>query len=351
MTSSHRSSDRNDTQRRANAVVSVTSTAEEQAKRLREKLERELGETIVNALADPSVVEVMLNADGHVWVDVLGKGMRNTGVRMSAMQAENLLRTIASALELVVNADHPILEGVLPTDGSRFAGVLPPVSPRPVFAIRKRAGLIFTLDDYVKSGICSAAAADALRRAVASRENILVVGSTGSGKTTLANAVLDEISAQHHEQRVVIIEDTVELQCGAPNHVALKTSDGVDMTQLLRTTMRLRPDRIVVGEVRGAEALALLKAWNTGHPGGVATIHANNALAGLVRLEQLIAEANVPPQPQLVAEAIDVLVSIVRTSSGRRINEIVRVNGYSPAHGYDVTPLESSPVSLGVVAA
>jgi type IV secretion system protein VirB11 len=317
-------------------MANLVTAADEQAKRLREKLERELGDTIVAALADTGVVEIMLNADGVLWLDVLGAGMRDTGVRMSATQAENLLRTIASALDIVVNADHPILEGTLPFDGSRFAGVLPPVSKRPVFAIRKRAGLIFTLDDYVKTGICDARSADVIRQAVAQRKNILIVGSTGSGKTTLANAVLEEISTQHREQRVVIIEDTVELQCAAPNHVALKTSDGADMTRLLRTTMRLRPDRIVVGEVRGAEALALLKAWNTGHPGGLATIHANSASAGLVRLEGLVAEANVPPQPQLIAEAVDLLVSIVRTANGRRVAEIVRVDGYSALGGYDV---------------
>jgi P-type conjugative transfer ATPase TrbB len=327
-------------------MANGVSANEEQAKRLREKLERELGPTIVAALADPKVVEVMLNADGVLWLDVLGEGMRDTGVHMSATQAENLLRTIASALDVVANADHPILEGVLPFDGSRFAGVLPPVSNRPVFAIRKRASLIFTLDDYVKAGICSAPQADVIRRAVTLRENILIVGSTGSGKTTFANAVLDEISVQHPEQRVVIIEDTVELQCGVPNHVALKTSDGVDMTRLLRTTMRLRPDRIVVGEVRGAEALALLKAWNTGHPGGIATVHANNALAGLVRLEQLIQEANVPPQPQLIAEAVDLLVSIVRTPTGRRVQEMLRVTGYSTSLGYGVAALEPNVVTL-----
>lgn len=327
-------------------MTTFVTSADERAKRLAEKLERELGDTVLAALADPKVVEVMLNADGMLWLDVLGEGMRCTGVAMSAMQVENLLRTIASALDLVANAEHPILECVLPFDGSRFAGVLPPVSNRPIFTIRKRASLVFGLDDYVKTGVCTAAAADALRRAVAERDNILVVGSTGSGKTTLANALLREISITQPEQRVVIIEDTVELQCDAPNHVALKTSDGVDMTRLLRTTMRLRPDRIVVGEVRGGEALALLKAWNTGHPGGVATVHANGALAGLVRLEQLVAEANVPAQPQLIAEAVDVIVPIVRTAAGRRIQELVRVSGYAPTRGYETTTLDSKVVNL-----
>lgn len=322
------------------------TAAEEQAKRLREKLERELGETIVAALAAPNVVEIMLNADGGLWLDVLGEGMRDTGVRMSALQAENLLRTIAAALDLIVNAEQPILEGVLPFDGSRFAGVLPPIASRPVFAIRKRAGLIFTLDDYVRTGMCDERSADVIRRAVAQRENILIVGSTGSGKTTLANAVLAEISTRHGEQRVVIIEDTPELQCSAPNHVALKTNETADMTRLLRTTMRLRPDRIVVGEVRGPEALTLLKAWNTGHPGGLATIHANSAAAGLVRLEQLVQEANVPPQPQLIAEAVDLIVSIVRTPAGRRIQEVIRVDGYGLGGRYETRVLAANPTRL-----
>jgi P-type conjugative transfer ATPase TrbB len=327
-------------------MTNAMGATDEQARRLREKLERELGETILSALADPAVVEVMLNADGTLWLDVLGEGMRDTGERMSPTQAENLLRTLASALDLVANADHPLLEGVLPLDGSRFAGVLAPVSSRPVFTIRKRASLVFSLDDYVRTGVCDAIQAGIIRQAVAARENILIVGSTGSGKTTLANAVLNEICAQNREQRIVIIEDTLELQCSAPNHVALRTRDGIDMTQLLRTTMRLRPDRIVVGEVRGAEALALLKAWNTGHPGGVSTVHANNALAGLVRLEQLVQEANVPPQPRLIAEAVDLLISIVRTPAGRRIQEIVRVAGYSPSSGYEIANFDHHVAAL-----
>lgn len=326
---------------------SVANAHDEQAKRLREKLERELGPTICAALADPSIVEVMLNADGQLWIDVLGEGMQNTGEHLSATQAENLLRTIAAALDVVVNADHPLLEGVLPIDGSRFAGILPPVSASPVFAIRKRAGLIFTLDDYVRKDICNEAQAELLRAAIDARDNILVVGSTGSGKTTLANALLHEINVRHAEERVIIIEDTVELQCSAPNYVALRTSDGIDMPQLLRTTLRLRPDRIVVGEVRGPEALTLLKAWNTGHPGGIATVHANSAVAGLVRVEQLVAEANVAPQPQLIGESIDLLVSIVRAPSGRRINEIVRVNGYDPQRGYDVSSLDATDAIVG----
>jgi len=298
--------------------------------RLQEKLKRELGPTILDALADPNVVEVMLNPDGKLWVDVLGVGMRDTGAHMKPTQAESLLGTVAMMLNSVVNAEHPILQAELPLDGSRIGGVLPPVVSSPAFAIRKRAALVYTLADYVRSNILEPAQAEALRDAIRARENILIVGSTGSGKTTFANALLHEISLQARPgERIVVLEDTVELQCPAENRVELRTSDFADMTQLLRTTMRLRPDRIVVGEVRGAEALALLKAWNTGHPGGLATIHANNCAGGLARLEQLIQEANVPPQPPLIAEAVNVVVWIAQTSAGRRIKEIVRVRGWT----------------------
>jgi P-type conjugative transfer ATPase TrbB len=297
---------------------------------VREKLVRELGPTIMGALEDPQVVEIMLNADGILWVDVLGEGMRDTGERMSPIKAENLLGTIAAMLDVTIGREQPILQGELPIDGSRVQGVLPPIAARPVFAIRKRASLVYTLDDYVSAGIVDVAHAAALREGVRARKNILIVGSTGSGKTTLANALLHEMSlVAGQQQRIVIIEDTVELQCEAPNSVALRTSDTVDMTRCLKVTMRLRPDRIVVGEVRDHAALALLKAWNTGHPGGLSTLHANSAAAGLLRLEQLIAEArNVAPQPVLIAEAVDLIAFITRTAASRRVTQLVATDGY-----------------------
>ena len=303
--------------------------AEQKRLLVREKLTRELGPTILAALEDRSIVEIMLNPDGILWVDVLGEGMRDTGERISPSKAENLLGTIASMLDVTIGVDQPILQGELPLDGSRIQGVLPPVVARPVFTIRKRASLVYTLDDYVAAGILDAGHAITLREGIHARKNILIVGSTGSGKTTLANALLREMSlVAGHNQRIVVIEDTVELQCSAPNHVALRTSDTVDMTRCLKVTMRLRPDRIVVGEVRDHAALALLKAWNTGHPGGLCTLHANSAAAGLLRLEQLIAESkNVAPQPVLIAEAVDLIVFITRTASSRRVTELVRTDG------------------------
>jgi type IV secretion system protein VirB11 len=313
--------------------------------RLQEKLRRELGAPVLDALSDPRIIEVMLNPDGRLWIDELGVGMRDTGSQISSAQAENLLGTVAATLGCVITPERPVLEGELHLDGSRFCGLLPPVVLAPAFCIRKAAALIYCLDDYVRDGILDGELppeiasidrpparghAAVLRHAIRTRQNILVVGGTQSGKTTLANGLLYELSSSvGSAQRVLTIEETRELRCTVPNHVAMRTTETIDMTRLVRTALRLRPDRIIVGEVRGAEALAMLKAWNTGHPGGIATVHANDARAGLIRLEQLVQEANVPPQPALIAEAVNLIVVIVRTPTGRKITEVARVLGAS----------------------
>ena len=244
----------------------------EKRERVREKLLRELGPNIREALADPLVIEVVLNPDGKLWVERLGEEMQTVG-DMAASNAESLMATIASSLSTTITRERPVLEGELPTDGSRFEGMIPPVVVRPSFAIRKKASRVFSLEEYVGNGIMTEAQRLSIVEAVKSRRNILVVGGTGTGKTTLLNAIILVISEVSPEHRVVIIEDTVELQCSSKNVVQLRTSDTVTMQGLLRVTMRLRPDRILVGEVRGAEALALLKAWNTGHPRGFLNYH------------------------------------------------------------------------------
>jgi type IV secretion system protein TrbB len=313
-----------------NAPVRSESLAQQKRALMREKLSRELGATILNALRDETITEIILNPDGVLWFDCAGRGMVDSGERMSPVRAENLLGTIAAMLDTTIGIDRPLLQGELPLDGSRFQGVLPPVSSVPIFSIRKRASIVFTLDQYVTDGILHATHAQELRRAVAERKNILIVGSTGSGKTTLVNAVLGEMAGgDSSRERIIIMEDTFELQCPAQNVVMLHTTDIIDMTACLRVSMRLRPDRIIVGEVRDHAALALLKAWNTGHPGGCATIHANSAYGGLVRMEQLIAEApHARPDPRLIAEAIDVIAFIARTPCGRRVTELARCDGY-----------------------
>lgn len=312
----------------------------EQQQRLQEKLHRELGPVVLAALVDAEITEVMLNPDGALWIESQRDGMRDTGARMSGIQAETLIGTVAALLGAVVTSASPIVEGELPLDGHRFEGILPPVSTAPVFVIRKRPRLVYTLDDYVASGIMPAWHAAAIRDAITKRHNIVIAGGTASGKTTLANALIHAMVALGDPtERFVILEDTRELQCTARNAVQLHTAEVADLTRLTRVTMRLRPDRIIIGEVRGAEALALLKAWNTGHPGGVATVHANSAAAALMRLDTLIQEAGVPAQPHLVAEAVDVVMFITRTPEGRRIGEVAKVIGYEPTVGYRLARL------------
>lgn len=301
---------------------------DEKARRLIAKLRNELGPLIVQALDDDDITEVMLNPDGLVWTEGHTTGLKVIG-RMKIAQAEALIGTVASSVSTTVTRLSPIVSGELPLNGERFEGMIAPVVAAPTFTIRKRAITVYSLEEYIRSGVLSPAVADTLRAALRDRQNILLCGGTASGKTTLANALIAELATIASEQRVVIIEDTKEIQCAQENAVIMRTSDDVDMTRLLRSTLRMRPDRIIVGEVRGGEALTLLKAWNTGHPGGIATIHANSALAALPRLEQLIAEATTAPMGRLIAGSIDLIVSISKTENGRRVNELVTVDDFT----------------------
>jgi len=311
-----------------------------------------MGPAISAALADPAVIEVMVNPDGSLRLDRLGQGRIDTGEWLAPCEVERIIRLVASHVRAEVHADSPIISAELPSrddgmSGERFEGVLPPVALGPCFAIRKPAARIYTLADYVADRIMQPWQADALKQAVKDRRNILVVGGTSSGKTTLANALLAEMAGL--DERVILIEDTRELQCAAPDCVPLRTRPGiVSMADLVRSTLRLRPDRIIVGEVRGAEALDMLKAWNTGHPGGIATIHANSARSSLYRLEQLISEAVVTVPRHLIAEAIDLIVFIHGRGIGRRIETIAEVTGLD-AHGdyvvIDLTTQKSGEVS------
>jgi type IV secretion system protein VirB11 len=252
---------------------------------------------------------------------------------MTRSSAESFIGTVASILRGSVSRENPILECELPADppfdGSRFEALLPPVVSAPVFTVRRKASAVFVLEEYERQGILGARQRAAIEAAVTERHNILVVGGTGTGKTTLTNAIINQMARAAPQHRLLIIEDTSELQCAARNAVVLRATDTVDMQRLLKATMRLRPDRIIVGEVRGGEALSLLKAWNTGHPGGVCTVHANHARAGLQRIEQLIAEVSQTPMRPLIAEAVNLIVSIVKTDRppGRRIDEVVAVTG------------------------
>ncbi|MCP3476474.1 P-type conjugative transfer ATPase TrbB [Bradyrhizobium sp. CCGUVB1N3] len=291
-----------------------------------------LGPAIATFLEDPSIVEVMLNPDGRLWIDRLSGGLEDSGRTMSAADGERIVRLVAHHVGAEVHAGRPRVSAELPETGERFEGLLPPVVAAPAFAIRKPAVAVFTLDDYVAAGTMTAGQAAALRAAVASRKNILVAGGTSTGKTTLTNALLAEIAGT--TDRVVLIEDTRELQCRAPNLVALRTKDGVaSLSDLVRSSLRLRPDRIPIGEVRGSEALELLKAWGTGHPGGIGTIHAGTALGALRRLEQLIQEAVLTVPKALIAETIDIVAVLRGRGSERRLAELALVAGLDAATG------------------
>ncbi len=296
-----------------------------------------LGSRIAGWLEDPGIVEVMLNPDGRLWIDRLKDGIADTGEKLSAADGERIVRLVAHHVGAEVHPGSPRVSAELPETGERFEGLIPPVVQAPCFAIRKPAFAVFTLDDYAEAGIMTARQASALRAAVAARSNVLVAGGTSTGKTTLVNALLAEVARSG--DRVVLIEDTRELQCAAPNLVALRTKDGVaSLSELVRSSLRLRPDRIPVGEVRGAEALDLLKAWGTGHPGGVGTIHAGTAIGALRRLEQLIQEAVVTVPRPLIAETINLVAVLSGRGAERRLSELAAVAGLSPAGDYLLTP-------------
>lgn len=319
----------------------------ESAERRRTMLRTAMGPAIAEALADRHVIEVMVNPDGALRLDRLGSGRCDTGTRLGADQVERIIRLVASHARTEVHGAAPIVSAELPPHGDglageRFEGLLPPVATGPCFSIRKPAARIFTLADYVAGSIMSAELARLLSLAVVERRNILVAGGTSSGKTTLANALLAELAPR--DERVILIEDTRELQCAAPDTVALRTRPGlVTMADLVRSTLRLRPDRIIVGEVRGGEALDMLKAWNTGHPGGIATVHANGARSALYRLEQLIQEKVASVPRRLIAEAIDLVVFIEGRGTARRVAAVELVDGLESSGDYALRPAAFDP--------
>lgn len=343
----------------------MSDCAEHQRRRLKDSIVRECGEVLMRALEDPDIFEIALNPDGKLWIETAGVGWSYTGYDMPFNTAMSMLKTCASMLNTTLTYERPIVEGEFPLDGSRLEGLIPPIVLGPTFTIRKKAVKIFSLDDYVKRGIirplnwdylkkvtkrnrelgdAHAHPVEVIRSAVLRQKNVLVVGGTGSGKTTLTNAILAEFPELCPNDRIITIEDTRELQINVANVVSLRTSETVNMQRLLRATMRLKPNRIIVGEVRGAEALALLKAWNTGHPGGVATLHADSAYEGLIRLEQLIEEnPDTRANPQVIAAAVKLIVFIeaIDAEPRRLVTQIVEVKGYEDGR-YVLEPLKES---------
>lgn len=289
-----------------------------------------LGTTICDALDDPDVVEIFLNPDSTVWIEKQGV-MRSVDI-LAPDNARQAISVIASSLQTLVNEENPIVGGELIVDGSRFEGMIPPVVLNPIFNIRKKATQLYTLEDYCNAGIMPVVIKDVLHDAVARHKNILVIGGTGSGKTTLVNGIINAMDTLCPNDRHIVVEDARELQSASRNIVFLRTTDFVNMLRLFVSCLRLRPDRLSAGEIRvGSVALALLKAWNTGHEGGITTIHANSVQGGLSRLEQLIMEASVTPMQALIGEAVDLCIFIRRAKAPlRRVTQAAWVHGFDP---------------------
>lgn len=299
------------------------------AERRLEALRHALGPIALAALEDPDVVEILANPDGQLILDRIGSGRTQTGETLTPEARDRVVRLIADYVGEPVLPEDPRLSGILPETGERFQGVLPPVSRSPTFSIRKRPARIFNLADYQDQGILTADQSIQIESAATNRQNILISGGTSSGKTTLANAIL--ALPAFAETRTIMIEDTPELQCSAWDQVALltrRTPKPIGVVDLVRDSLRLRPDRIVVGEMRdGAAALETLKAWNTGHPGGLSTIHANSAYDALSRLEDLTSEVATTIPRRAIGQAIDLIIHIGRTREGRRVEDILEVRG------------------------
>ena len=309
--------------------------------RTQDKLKQDLGQLVLSALADEDIYEILLNPDGILWVDGY-KGKHEYGL-MTPAAAKNLINTVVSVSDEIITYKNPSFGGELWVEINeelklfRFQAFIPPVVTYPAFAIRKRAGRVIPLQDYIKDEIITSQQEKIIKESVEQRKSILVVGGTQSGKTTFCNAILDCIAQIHPQDRVIIIEDTQELKCNVKDSLTMRSSPSRSMNDLIFDSMRIRPDRIIIGEVRGKEAHCLVKAWNTGHPGGVSTIHANSAESGLLRLEQLIMEAGVAPVPEAIAEAVNLLVFIQKTTKGkkgRKVSSILQLMGYDKKTGY-----------------
>lgn len=290
-------------------------------------LKTAFGDQVLEYLYDDTTIEIMLNPDGRVHYEKLGEGKQISNIILTPQQAENIVKLVAAYKNGVADEKNPEVATDLPFGGARFQGWLPPVVHQATFSIRRRAKSIFTLDEYVKQGALTQTQSDYLKRAVLERKNIIIVGGTGSGKTTFANALLDVLHGA--DDRILVLEDLPELQVRVDDLVDMTTSTYVSMHDLVKGSLRMRPDRIIIGEVRDGAALDLLKAWNTGHPGGICTLHANSAESTPYRLEDLIQEAVVTVPRNLILQAIDLITFIQRDKKGiRRITDIMELVGF-----------------------
>ncbi len=295
---------------------------------LKDNLINDLGPIVMDALQEPDITEIISTFRGNLLLDSHEKGLFQAGV-MEKDTANSILLLMANHLGTVLDKDNSRLEGEFPLNKGRFAGLYSPVVSQPMFTIRKPADRIFTVQEYVEAGIITQEVKKIIKQAILERKNIVVTGGTKSGKTTLTNAIIDFISILCPQHRMITMEDTYELQCNSPFVDMLHTSKSENMQDLLKITLRLRPDRIIIGEVRDKMALDMLKAWNTGHPGGVCTYHADDAYSSLLRLEELIRESSISPMPTLIQRAVDIIIFIECVREKRSVTEVAEVTGYA----------------------
>ena len=284
---------------------------------------------IIPLLQDENIFEVYVNPDGKIWTDGYD-GRKNTGLKISSAQSKQIILNVAALTNQLVTEEKPSLDAEIPEnkffDKCRFEGNLPMIVPAPSINIRKHPKKIFTLKDYCEQGILSEFQLEIILDAIKSKKNIIAAGGTKSGKTTLLNALLAEISKLN--DRVILIEDTPELQCSAVDCVSMRTTRTFTMSDCLRSVLRMTPDRIVVGEVRGGEALALLDAWSTGHGGGCSTVHSNSAKDTLLRLENMTARVSQNPQQATIGQAVNLIIYLKYTGNRRIVEDIIQVAGW-----------------------
>ena len=305
----------------------------ESLERRRTMLRSALGPMISAWLDEPRVVDVLLNPDGSLWVERLGEARVPTGQRMSAADAERIIRLVADHVGAEAHSHAPIVSAELPEGGERFEGLLPPVAAAPMFAIRRQAAPDLTLADYVADGVLTAPEADYLDAAMRERRNVVIAGDAKTGKTTLARTLL--CIAAETGDRLILLEDRREIFLPHGNVVPLLAKDGVaSLSDLVRSALRLSPDRIPVGEVRGREAIDLLDAWSTGHAGGVATVHAKTAAGALYRFEQLCLRTIANPPRELIAETVDIIVLVVVRNGRRQVEQMLELLGLDERGAY-----------------